>query len=152
MPHFYLGSLARFYARIGGVGDLQRETDPEVISGAVSAWRHWLNKELPHPLDWDESPTAPFDDAAVGDSDWQALCRAAGQPEQLVKPSLWLPGDHDFLFEVRDLREELVCVGASNELAKSLAGLPEMPGLAVLRTLARRSVEYRLPLIARFDL
>lgn len=148
MPRFALGTLTRLYAVNGGVGDLHREADPEVIAGAVSAWRHWLNKELPYPLDWDESPTAPFDEATVGEGDWQALCQAAGNAEQLIRPSLWLPGEHDFLFETRDLREQVIWVGSSTELARLLAEVRGNLPLARLQTLVRRSIEYRLPLTA----
>lgn len=152
MKRLFLGSLTRWYVANGGVGDLHRESDPEVIAGAVSAWRHWLNKELPYPLDWDESPTAPFDEATVGESDWQALCQAADNAEQLVRPSLWLPGEHDFLFETRDLREQMIWVGSSTELAGVLASVPGNPTLARLQTLVRRSIDYRLPLASRFGL
>ncbi|MBK8205969.1 MAG: hypothetical protein IPK87_04140 [Planctomycetes bacterium] len=150
MPHFMLGSLTRFYAESGGVGDLQRDADPDVIAGAVSAWRHWLNKELPHALDWDESPTAPFDAAVVGETEWAALCQAAGNPDQLIKPTLWLPGDHDFLFRARDLREELRWIGSAVELLRELQAIKPESGntaLGSFQALARRSVLYNLPLI-----
>ncbi|MCC7509587.1 MAG: hypothetical protein IT464_09445 [Planctomycetes bacterium] len=150
MPRFLLGNLTRFYAESGGVGDLHRDEDPEVIASAVSAWRHWLNKELPHALDWDESPTAPFSASAVGESEWEALCHAAGNPDQLTKPTLWLPGDHDFLFQARDLREELRWVGSAVELLRGLQAMnAEGAGAAleVVEALARRSVRFKLPLI-----
>lgn len=150
MPRFLLGSLTRFYAENGGVGDLHRDADPEVIASAVSAWRHWLNKELPHALNWDESPTAPFDAAEVGESEWATLCQAAGNPDQLVKPTLWLPGDHDFLFQARDLREELRWIGSAAELLRELQAIQPEGGnaaLGTLQALARRSVLFRLPLI-----
>lgn len=66
---FYLGTLTRYYSSVRPLDD----PDPEVVAGAVSAWKHWLNKGLPHALDWDESPTAPFETVEVGDKDWGAL-------------------------------------------------------------------------------
>jgi hypothetical protein len=192
---FYLGSLTRYYADNGGVGDSHRETDPEVIAGAVSAWRHWLNKQLPHTLDWNESPTAPFDEAVVGDSDWGALWllvaySAPGRPEpprhvpsdwrdnrfvrelanddhewpypQILRPSLWLPGQHELLFQTRDLQEREIWIGSSAELGKHLGylarhwegALGHYPGLAdglrrmqaIVEPLIRRSSMFSLPL------
>jgi hypothetical protein len=106
MPvRFHLGTLTRYYAENGGVGDSNRETDPEVIAGAVTAWRHWLNKELPHNLDWDESPTAPFDTADVGDTDWGAVWTlvaygAPGRPDPPTNlPHGW--ADNRFVQEVQ---------------------------------------------------
>ena len=125
-----LGTLTRLYAHL--------DPDPEVVRGAVDAWRHWLNKELPYALDWDESPTAPFEEAEVGE--WPAE-----GPEQMTQPDLWLPGDHDFLFVARDLAEGDITIGSSRELLRALEGgtRPE------LIRLARRSVEFRLPLAVR---
>lgn len=132
-----LGTLARLYTHI--------DQDPEVVLGAVSAWRHWLNKELPHALDWNESPTAPFESAEVGEADWAALCDGAG--EQLTRPELWLPGDHDFLFRVSDLAEREIWVGSSAELQRELEARPSgTPGRQILLRLARRSLEFSLPL------
>ena len=79
---FYLGTLARYYSSVRPLDD----PDPDVVAGAVSAWRHWLNKELPHALEWDESPTAPHEHVEVGDKDWGALWlliayAAPGSPE-----------------------------------------------------------------------
>lgn len=101
---FHLGTLTRYYTNNGGVGDQHRETDPEVIHGAVLAWRHWLNKQLPHAVDWNESPTAPFDEAEVGDSDWGVLWllvaySAPGRPEPPRHvPSEWR--DNPFVREL----------------------------------------------------
>ncbi len=132
-----LGTLARLYTHI--------DPDPEVVGSAVSAWRHWLNKELPHALDWNESPTAPFESAEVGEADWTALCEGAG--DQLTLPELWLPGDHDFLFRVRDLAEREIWAGSSAELQRELESRPEgTPGRQILLRLARRSLEFSLPL------
>ncbi len=132
-----LGTLARLYTHI--------DPDPEVVGGAVSAWRHWLNKELPHALDWNESPTAPFESAEVGEAEWAALCDGAG--DQLTRPELWLPGDHDFLFRVSDLAEREIWVGSSAELQRELEARPSgTPGRQILLRLARRSLEFSLPL------
>jgi hypothetical protein len=132
-----LGTLTRLYAHI--------DPDPEVVRSAVSAWRHWLNKELPHALDWNESPTAPFESAEVGEADWAALCAGAG--EQLTRPELWLPGEHDFLFIVGDLSERQIWVGSSAELQRELENMQEAtPGREILLRLARRSLEFDLPL------
>lgn len=120
-----LCSLTRLYAHV--------DRDPEVVRGAVDAWRHWLNKELPHALDWDESPTAPFEAAEVGE--WPAE-----GPEQLTRPELWLPGDHDFLFQTCDIAEHLIWIGSSAELLRVLK--PTDPAARM----ARRSLEYRVPL------
>lgn len=150
MPTFFLGTLTRFYAENGGVGDLHRETDVEVIAGAVSAWRHWINKQLPHSLDWDESPTAPLDRAEVGEAAWNALCQAADNP-QISAPSLWLPGAHDFLFKARDLQEREIWIGSSTLLQTQLEILarlqPELaPVIETIIPLARRSAKFNLPL------
>ncbi|MCA8912803.1 MAG: hypothetical protein KDB82_13955 [Planctomycetes bacterium] len=184
----FLGTLTRYYTEV------QPLDDPEVVVGAVSAWRHWLNKELPHALDWDESPTAPFDEAEVGDKcvgalwllaayagsdaelpvetpdDWRADARVqqakqskpGGMFMQVVKPNLWLPGEHDFLFQARELDERLNWIGSSEELLRELEAmerhwkseLESRPGLAddfghareIIEPLARRSVEFGLPL------
>jgi hypothetical protein len=194
--HFYLGTLTRYYADGGPAREPLEVRDPEVISGAVSAWRHWLNKELPHALDWDESPTAPFEEVAMGDTDCGALWLLAAHarpdapalpeevsddwrelrgvqaameraPEglpfaQCVLPELWLPGEHDFLFQGRDLSEEFIWIGSSEELLRDLDAIghhwkTELEHRESLRThfesardilarLARRSVEFRLPL------
>ena len=134
---FRLCTLVRLYEPVG--------LDPEVLASAVSGWRHWINKELPHALDWNESPTAPFESAEVGEADWTALCDGAG--DQLTRPELWLPGEHDFLFRVRDLAEREIWVGSSAELQRELESRPEgAPGRQVLLTLARRSLEFSLPL------
>jgi hypothetical protein len=66
---FFLGTLTQYYSTVRPLDD----PDWEVVAGAVSAWRHWVSKELPHALDWDESPTAPFETVEVGDKDWGAL-------------------------------------------------------------------------------
>lgn len=150
MPRFHLGTLTRFYAETGGVGDSHEETDVEVIAGAVSAWRHWINKQLPHSLDWDESPTAPFDSAKVGEAAWKRLCQAADNP-QLSAPSLWIPGDHDFLFKTRDLQEREIWAGSSVQLQRQLEVLARLEPslnetLNVLEPMARRSVRFNLPL------
>jgi hypothetical protein len=129
-----LGTLSRRYAFL--------DPDPEVVADAVSAWRHWLNKELPHALEWDESPTAPFEIAEVGE--WDAL--VADGPDQLTHPNLWLPGDHDFLFDTQDLAETEIRVGSSAELLRALGGAPDCPARRVLARLARRSLQFRLPL------
>jgi len=138
---FYLGTLTRFYCSVRPLED----PDLEVVAGAVSAWRHWLGKELPHALDWNESPTAPFESAEVGEADWKALCTGGG--EQLTRPELWLPGNHDFLFRVRDLADREIWVGGSAELQRELGNMPEgTPGREILLRLARRSLEFGLPL------
>lgn len=134
---FRLGTLAGHYAHL--------DSDAEVVRAAVSTWRHWINKQLPHALDWNESPTAPFEDAEVGEADWEILCADAG--EQLTRPELWLPGDHDFLFRVRDLAEREIWAGSSAELQRELESRPEgTPGRQILLRLARRSLEFGLPL------
>lgn len=79
---FYLGTLTRYYT---GVQPLEG-ADPEVVARAVSAWRHWLNKELPHPLDWNESPTAPFDEAVVGETCMGALVLCCLYPSTKAAP------------------------------------------------------------------
>lgn len=125
MATLHLCTFTRFYTLIRPVADV------DVVAGAVSAWRHWLNKELPHPLDWDESPTAPFDSLEVGE--W-------GQhTEQLARPDIWLPGEHDFLFRTQDLADREVWIGSSLELLRDLSNHPAAD-------LARRSVQFRLPL------
>ncbi len=193
---FHLGTLTRYYAENGGVGDSDRETDPEVIAGAVSGWRHWVNKELPHALDWEESPTAPFDSAEVGETDWGALWTlvayaAPGRPDppahlpsgwrddrfvtevqrsvpeweylQTVLPDLWLPGNHDLLFQARDLREQEIWIGASSQIPEHFRHLESIwagwldhrPNLkagfertrAAMETLARRSMTFSLPIV-----
>ncbi len=194
---FRLGPLTRHYAESGGVGDSRKETDPEVIAGAVVAWRHGLNKELPHRLDWEESPTAPLDLAAVGDTDWGAVWTlvaygAPGRPElpqdrptgwqgdrfvnevlahhvpgwpflQIVLPRMWLPGDHDLLFRVRDLQEQEIWVGSSAQIPEQFwqlevtwAGWLARHGTLkagfdrtrqALETLARRSMTFNLPIV-----
>lgn len=84
----HLGTLTRYYADGGPAPDPLEVRDAEVIAGAVSAWRHWLNKELPHALDWDESPTAPFEEAEVGETDFGALWMLAAhtRPEAGTLP------------------------------------------------------------------
>jgi hypothetical protein len=140
----HLGTLTRFYSEIRPLDG----ADAEVVAGAVSAWRHWINKELPYALDWDESPTAPFETIEVGDMDWAAL--VANGPEQLAGPDLWLPGDHDFLFTVRDLSEREICVGSSIELRRYLEEAPQsLPGHEILLRTVRRSLEFMLPLARR---
>jgi hypothetical protein len=186
----FLGTITRYYTAVRPLDD----PDPDVVAGAVSAWRHWVNKELPHALDWDESPTAPFDEAEVGDKCVGALCllaayagsdaelpvetpgdwredarvqqamqsKPAGMFMQVIRPSLWLPGEHDFLFEARELNEQLTWIGSSEELLRELeamarhwkAELESRPALAddlegareIIEPLTRRSVEFRLPL------
>jgi hypothetical protein len=155
MPIFFLGTLTRFYAESGGVGDVQRETDLDVIAGAVSAWRHWINKELPHSLDWNESPTAPFDRLNVHAFTWKRICTAADSA-QVSMPRMWLPGEHDFLFEVRDLREQDIRIGSAKLLqleCELLSRLePELAEtLGQISTLARRSCRFRLPLVLQDD-
>jgi hypothetical protein len=130
----HLGPLTRLYAYI--------DPDAEVVRGTVEAWRHWLNKELPHALHWDESPTAPFEIAEVGD--WDRLI--GGGPDQLIQPDIWLPGDHDFLFVTQDLAEDEIRIGSSAELLDALKDAPECPGKLTLARLVRRSQQFRLPL------
>jgi hypothetical protein len=194
---FHLGTLTRYYAENGGVGDSDRETDPEVIAGAVSAWRHWLNKELPHALDWDESPAAPFDSAEVGETDWGALWTLAayaapGRPpisrklpkawredrfvQELIAgpdaawtgihailPDIWMPGQHEMLFQARDLRERELWIGSTKSMQMALRFIERhwrdalddrkqlAQGLAacksILETLGRRSERFNLPII-----
>ncbi len=192
----YLGTITRYYADGRPPREPLEIRDSDDIAGAVSSWRHWLNKELPHALDWNESPTAPFETAAVGEKctgalwllaafarpdapslpnevpdDWQARpevqaameCAPDGLPfAQAIKPELWLPGDHDFLFQARELSESFTWIGSSEELLRdleamerhwrsSLAGRKALRGefesaRAVLTRLARRSARFRLPL------
>ncbi len=127
-----LTTLTRHYTRIG-IGS-PPEHDPELVSAVVQAWRRALNKQLPHALDWNESPTAPFDEAAVGEGSWVASA------DQLRLPSLWLPGEHDFLFQARDLGDRHVWVGSSAEAHRLLADTEA-------ETIFRRSLEYGLPVI-----
>jgi len=126
-----LGTLTSLYARL--------DPDPGVVHEAVMAWRHWLNKSLPYALDWDESPTAPFETAEVGE--WPG-----DGPDQLTQAVIWLPGDHDFLFQARDLTEREVRIGSSAELLRALNDLPDSPDRQTIARLARRSLEYRLPI------
>jgi hypothetical protein len=119
-----IGPLTRLYVYV--------DPDPEVVRGAIEAWRHWLNKELPYALDWDESPTAPFETAEVGEWPTEG-------PDQLTCPDIWLPGNHDFLFTTNDLAEREITIGSSAELLRATND-------AALTRLARRSLEFRLPL------
>lgn len=127
-----LTTLTRHYARIG-VGS-PAEHDAELVAAVVHAWRRALNKQLPHALDWNESPTAPFDEAVVGEGTWVASA------DQLKLPSLWLPGEHDFLFQAQDLSDQRVWIGSSAEVHRLLAGTEA-------ETIFRRSLEYGLPVI-----
>ncbi|MCB9894616.1 MAG: hypothetical protein H6839_09215 [Planctomycetes bacterium] len=137
----HLGTLTRLYTTLLPL----EEADEDVVAGAVSAWRHWINKELPHALNWEESPTAPFETVAVGDKAWGALVASVG--DQLRLPDLWLPGEHDFLFQVRDLAEREIWVGSSRELLRAVQDLSvDTAGHETVLTLARRSLEFRLPL------
>ena len=136
--NLHLGTLGRLYSAILPLDD----ADFEVVAGAVSAWRHWINKELPYALDWDESPTAPFEDAAVGEADWELV--VASEAEQVTKPDLWLPGDHDFLFIAQDLAERWIWVGSSAELLRELEQRADAH--ETMLRLARRSLKFRLPL------
>lgn len=137
----HLGTLRRFYTEIRPLDG----ADEEVVAGAVSAWRHWINKELPHALEWDESPTAPFETVEVGEQHWREL--AGGGIEQFDKPNLWLPGDHDFLFQVRDLSEREIWVGSSIELQRALESSEVESSIAeTLSRLVRRSIDFALPL------
>lgn len=175
----YLGTLTRYYTSVKPLD----EADPEVVAGAVSAWRHWLNKELPYALDWDESPTAPFDSTDVGEKDIAALRVLAtseisklpprvpdswqheagiGDYPQVTQPTLWLPGANELLFQARELSEDMTWVGSSVQLLSQLEAmryqwkhdLREHAEFAerlerigkMLGRMARRSIEYRLPL------
>ncbi|MEZ5992373.1 MAG: hypothetical protein R3E76_08465 [Planctomycetota bacterium] len=135
----YLGTLTRYYTSVKPLED----ADEEIVAGAVSAWRHWLNKELPYALDWDESPTAPFETANVGERDVAALhllaaCDTSSLPKsvpddvpelngehhpQVTRPRLWLPDAKDLLFHARELSEELTWVGSSDQLLRELDAL-----------------------------
>ena len=44
--NLHLGTLGRLYSAILPLDD----ADFEVVAGAVSAWRHWINKQLPYAL------------------------------------------------------------------------------------------------------
>lgn len=192
----FLGTFTRYYADGGPAREPLEVRDTEDVAGAVSSWRHSLNKELPCPLDWNESPTAPFDIAEVGETavgalwllaaqamrgerdlpddvpgdwrEWPAVKQASRcAPESLpfsqaVKPDLWLPGDHDLLFQARELNESLAWIGSSEELLRDLEAMERhwkkelsprpilyrqfKVGRDALRRLARRSVQFRLPL------
>ena len=138
---FYLGTLTRYYTSVVPLDN----ADTEVVAGAVLAWRHWLNKELPYALDWDESPTAPFETVEVGEKDWESL--GAGASSQLTQPQLWIPGPHDFLFEAHDLAERDIWVGSSAELQSELSEVANRPAAhGILGRLVRRSLDFRLPL------
>ena len=130
-----LTTLTRHYARIG-IGS-PADHDPELVAAVVHAWRRALNKQLPHALDWNESPTGPFDEAVVGEGSWETWAAGA---DQLKLPSLWLPGEHDLLFMTDDLSDRRIWIGSSAEAHRLLAGTEA-------ETIFRRSIEYALPVI-----
>ena len=175
----YLGTLTRYYTSVKPLED----ADEEIVAGAVSAWRHWLNKELPYALDWDESPTAPFDTTDVGEKDIAALRVLAtseisklpprvpdswqheagiGDYPQVTQPTLWLPGVNELVFQARELSEDMTWVGSSVQLLHELDAIQRKwkhdlrkhtefaeclaRVVATLTRMARRSLEYRLPL------
>lgn len=138
----HLGSLTRLYTALGGV-----DPDPQVVRMAVLAWQRALNKLLPAPLNWDESPTAPFAGLDVGEQAWSLL---AAHP-QVSQPGLWLPGDHDLLFQAETLAGWPLWVGSVAELAAAIPGEKALPPeaqaeLRALQSLCRRSQDFGLPL------
>lgn len=130
-----LTTLTRHYCHVGLGSPPEHEL--ELVAAVVHAWRRALNKQLPHELDWNESPTAPFDEAVVGEGNWDSGAEAA---DQLKLPGLWLPGVHDLLFMAPDLTDKRIWIGSSAEAHRLLAG-------SEAQTVFRRSLEYRLPVI-----
>jgi hypothetical protein len=81
---------------------------------------------------------------------------------QILRPSLWLPGKHELLFQTRDLQEREIWIGSSAELGQHLrylarhweGALAHYPGLAdglqrmqaIVEPLIRRSTMFSLPL------
>jgi hypothetical protein len=154
--YIHAGPLTDYYAGgepSGPNGDPTEVRDPEVIRGAVEAWRHWLNKELPVKLDWDEAPSAPVRELEIEAESWQGLLKASDS-EQLHKPELWLPGEHDLLFKTRDLSDHEIWAGATAELQRALEAIDVsevMPDVRYARDrllrLTRLSQAYRVPLM-----
>jgi hypothetical protein len=149
--YIHTGPLTDYYA--GGASGTPGEVrDPEVIRGAVEAWRHWLNKELPISLDWDEAPGAPVRELEISAESWTELERATDS-EQVSKPELWLPGDHDQLFFTRDLSDTELWAGSTAELQRALEGMDPsglMPDARHARDrllrLTRLSQAYKVPI------
>lgn len=189
LTRFHLGTLARLYADGGVAHDSLEVRDYDVVEGAVSSWRYWLNKELPHALDWNESATAPFETCDVGDDSLGALVMLCVDPKSFLRapelrrdwrndqryrnaiqsefarpfdsvyrPTLWLPGNFDFVAKTRGLAEEELTLGSSQRLLDDLEQVTKIIPLDsqvgemasdtadVLQRLTRRSVEFRLPL------
>ncbi|MDC1142866.1 hypothetical protein OAU50_07215 [Planctomycetota bacterium] len=137
--HLYLGTFTRLHMQQGLVDDSATMTD------AVSRWMHQLNKELPYAVDWDESPTAPFQKSEMGDATVEMMSRADDPHVQDVE--LWLPIDVPEPFELRLLDERIVIVGASAKLHEWTKTQTPASIFDEIRVLSRRSVDFRLPLL-----
>ncbi|MHC4841987.1 MAG: hypothetical protein ACYTDT_13700 [Planctomycetota bacterium] len=138
-----LGTFSRMHAQQG------LDDDKLVVADAVSRWMRRLDKELPYDVDWNESPTAPFQEFEMGEATTEFMARTDHAHVKDIE--LWLPIEFDDPFELRLLDERVVAVGSSRRLHEwSLTQTPESV-FRELVTLSRRSVDFRLPILSTTD-
>ena len=155
----FLGGLVRFYSGAPGWKAPQIAVnagldDPEIAQKAVELWRHWVNKALADEgvaLDWNESPTSPWEVREVDDCFLSELMVAAKENEEASRPNTWFPFSGGVVFCVNGVAEEEIIVGTLAALIDGLSEIDQLSaGAASVRAdlleLADRGIRFGLPL------